>query len=119
VKAAGDHRIVQEKRSRKTFSRGVRTPAATVERIRADLEAERSTKSFAKKKEADARRREHTRAGYIEDFYGAVLAFLAFHEIHADLAARLARTRSGSGVGHFRGRRQTGGSKRPAARIMQ
>src|SRR4051812_44241472 len=52
VKAAGDHWVVQEKRGRKVFSRGVWAPAATVERIRAELAAERSTGSFAKKKEA-------------------------------------------------------------------
>jgi hypothetical protein len=57
VKSEGDHWIVQEKRGRKVFSRGVWAPAATIERIRADLEAERSTESFAKKKDADARRR--------------------------------------------------------------
>src|SRR3984885_12898709 len=54
VKAAGDHWVVAEKKGRKVFSRGVWAPAATIERIRADLEAERSTDSFAKKKEADA-----------------------------------------------------------------
>src|SRR5471030_1567924 len=58
VKAAGDHWIVQEKKGRKVFSKGVWAPAATIERIRADLDAERSTESFAKKKEADARRRD-------------------------------------------------------------
>src|SRR5947199_6823633 len=56
VKAAGDHWAVQEKRGRKVFSRGIWTSAATVERIGAELEAERSTEGFAKKKEADARR---------------------------------------------------------------
>jgi hypothetical protein len=52
VKAAGDHWIVQEKKGRKVFSKGVWAPAATIERIRADLEAERSTEGYAKKKEA-------------------------------------------------------------------
>src|SRR3974390_2518651 len=37
VKAAGDHWIVQEKKGRKIFSRGVWASAATIERIRADL----------------------------------------------------------------------------------
>jgi hypothetical protein len=37
---------VQERKGRKIFSRGVWASAATVERIRADLEAERSTESF-------------------------------------------------------------------------
>jgi hypothetical protein len=91
VKAAGDHWIVQEKKGRKIFSRGVWAPAETIERIRADLEAERSTEGYAKKKEADARRRENAQANYVEDFHGAVLTFLAFHDDHADLAERLAR----------------------------
>ena len=80
VKAAGDHWVVREKKGRKVFSRGVWAPAATIERIRADLEAERSTEGYAKKKEADARRREKAQAEYVEDFHGAVVAFLAFHE---------------------------------------
>jgi hypothetical protein len=91
VKAAGDHWMVVEKKGRKVFSRGVWAPAATVERIRAELEAERSTESFAKRKAADARRREQAQVEYVEDFLGAVVKFLAFHEKHADLANRIAR----------------------------
>jgi hypothetical protein len=91
VKAAGDHWVVAEKKGRKVFSKGVWAPAATIERIRADLDAERSTESFAKKKEADAKRREKAQTEYVEDFLGAVVAFLAFHPNHADLAQRLAR----------------------------
>jgi hypothetical protein len=91
VKAAGDHWLVQEKRGRKVFSRGVWAPAATVERIRAELAAERSTERFARRKQADARRREKSQAEYVGDFRGAVVAFLAFHPAHADLADRLAR----------------------------
>lgn len=91
VKEAGEHWIVQEKKGRKIFSRGVWAPAATIERIRADLEAERSTESYANRKESDARRREKTQAEYVEDFFGAVVKFLAFHSHYADLAKRLAR----------------------------
>ena len=91
VKAAGDHWVVAEKKGRKVFSRGVWAPAATIERIRADLEAERSTEGYTKKKEADTRRREKTQAAYVEDFHGAVLKFLAFHPTYADLAERLAQ----------------------------
>src|SRR6201984_3324571 len=80
VKAAGDHWVVQEKKGRKVFSRGVWAPATTIERIRADLEAERSTEGFAKKKEAAARRRDKAQAEYVEDLFGAVVAFLGFHE---------------------------------------
>src|SRR6266516_1242379 len=91
VKAAGDHWVVQEKKGRKIFSRGVWASAATIERIRAELEAERSTESHAKRKEADARRRDKAQAEYVEDFHGAVKTFLAFHPTHADLADRITR----------------------------
>ncbi len=91
IKAAGDHFAVAEKKGRKVFSRGIWTSAAMVDQIRAELEAERSTESFAKKKEADSRRREKAQAEYVEDFHGAVVAFLAFHRMHADLADRLAK----------------------------
>ena len=91
VKAAGDHWVVQEKKGRKVFSKGVWAPAATVDRIRAELEDERATEGHAKRKQADARRREKSQAEYVEDFFGAVVSFLAFHPTHADLAKRLAR----------------------------
>jgi hypothetical protein len=90
VKAAGDHWIVAEKKGRKVFSRGIWAPAVTIERIRADLNAERSTEGFTKKKEADARRREKAQAEYVEDFHGVVVAFLGFHAKYGDLADRLA-----------------------------
>ncbi len=91
VKAAGEHWIVQEKKGRRVFSRGIWAPAATIDRLRAELEAERATKGHARRKQADARRREQAQAEYVEDFFGAVVAFLAFHPSHAELAARLAR----------------------------
>lgn len=90
VKTAGDHWVVAEKRGRKVFSRGIWAASATIERIRVELEAERSTDQFAKKKEADARRRDMAQTEYVEDFHGAVVGFLAFHPSHADLADRLA-----------------------------
>ena len=91
VKSAGDHWVVAEKKGRKVCSRGIWAPAVTIDQIRADLEAERSTEGFAKKKEADARRRDKSQAEYVEDFLGAVVKFLAFHPTHADLANRLAK----------------------------
>lgn len=91
VKAAGEHWVVLEKKGRKVFSKGIWAPAATIELIRAQLESERSTESFAKKKEAAGRRREKAQAEYVDDFLAAVVAFLAFPPRHADLAGRLAR----------------------------
>jgi hypothetical protein len=91
VKAAGEHWVVQEKKGRKVFSRGVWAPVTTVERIRADLVAERATERFAKKKEAGARRRDKAQAEYVEDFLGAVRSFLGFHPNYADLAEQMVR----------------------------
>ncbi|MCA9202668.1 MAG: DUF2293 domain-containing protein [Planctomycetales bacterium] len=91
VKAAGEHWVVQEKKGRKVFSRGVWAPVLTIERIRAELETERSTASFARRKEADAKRREKAQTEYVEDFTAAVAAFLDFHPVHRDLAERLAQ----------------------------
>jgi hypothetical protein len=91
VKAAGDHWVVAEKKGRKVFSRGIWAAAKTIDRIRAELEAERSTESYAKKKTSSARRRDKAQAEYVEDFHEAVVTYLAFHPSHADLAQRLAR----------------------------
>lgn len=91
VKDAGDHWVVQEKKGRKIFSRGVWAPNATIDRIRAELEVERSTEGYAKRKEAGARRRDKAQADYVEDFFGAVVSFLGFHPKHDELADRLAR----------------------------
>lgn len=91
VKAAGDHWVVQEKRGRKVFSRGVWAPASTIERIRGELSLERSSESFVKRKEADARRREKVQVTYVEDFTGAIVGFLNFHPRHDQLAQRLAK----------------------------
>lgn len=91
VKQAGEHWIVQEKKGRKTFSRGVWAPAATIEKIRADLEVERSTAGYAQRRAADARRRDKAQAEYVENFHAAVLKFMAFHPKHADMAHQLAR----------------------------
>ena len=91
VKEAGPHWVVREKVGRRVFSRGVWASSATIERVRAELEAERSTGNYARKREAAARRREEVQAEYVEEFRAATLAFLAFHPIHAPLADRLAR----------------------------
>ena len=91
VKAAGEHWVMEEKHGRRTFSRGVWAPEATVERIRHDLVAERSTEAWAKKQASALKRREAEQAEYVGDFLSAVLAFLAFDDRYADRASKLAR----------------------------
>jgi hypothetical protein len=90
VKAAGDHWVVQEKKGRRVFSKGVWAPAATIDRIKVQLDAERSTESFARNREAAARRREKSQADYVEDFQAAVSTYLGFHPCHQAIAERLA-----------------------------
>ncbi|MBA4187866.1 MAG: DUF2293 domain-containing protein [Planctomycetaceae bacterium] len=90
VKAAGPSWTVQQRRGRKLFSQGVWTAAETVERIKAELIVERSTEQHAKRKAADARRRDVAQTEYVEEFRSAVLASLDFHPTYAELAERLA-----------------------------
>ena len=91
VKAGGTTWTVQEKKGRRTFSKGVWAPAERIASVRADLEAERSTESYAKKRQADAKRRERKQCEYVEDFQQAVFSFLNFSSQHAALAERLAK----------------------------
>ena len=91
VKASGDYWVVQEKKGRRIFSKGIWTAATTIEKIRLELEAERSTESYSKRKAGAARRRDRVPLEYVEDFTGAVVAFLAFHPSHCELANKLAK----------------------------
>jgi len=90
VKAGGPTWTVQVKRGRKIFSQGVWAPAQRIAAARAVLDAERSTEAYAKKRVADVARRERKQEAYVEDFHGAVLAFLHFAPKHTALAQRLA-----------------------------
>lgn len=91
IKAAGPTWTVQEKKGRKIFSRGVWVAQATVQAIQAELAVERADPAYARRRENDARRREKAQAEYVQDFHGAVLEFLAFAGVHAELAQRLAK----------------------------
>jgi hypothetical protein len=90
VKAAGPAWVVQEKKGRRTFSRGVYAPAERITAIRAELARERSTESYGKRQASAAARREREQCEYVEMFRAAVIAFLSFAPRHAGLAERLA-----------------------------
>ncbi|MBL9122478.1 MAG: DUF2293 domain-containing protein, partial [Planctomycetaceae bacterium] len=90
VKAAGPTWTVQEKKGRKIFSRGVWAPAAQIAAAQASLAAERETPAYAKRRAADAVRREKKQDAYVENFGQAVLEFLSFAPRYAGLAAELA-----------------------------
>lgn len=90
VKASGPSWTVKEKKGRRTFSRGVWAPADRIAAVQAELNAERGTEAYAKRRQSDAKRRERRQMEYQEDFQGAVLAFLDFAPTHYDIARKLA-----------------------------
>lgn len=90
VKAAGPSWTVKEKKGRRTFSRGVYASAEVIARIREELEAERSTESYAKRRAADSVRREKKQQDYVVTFRQAVVDFLRFHGRFAELAEQMA-----------------------------
>lgn len=91
VKLAGPSWAVLEKRGRKVFSKGLWAPRENVESVRAAIEAERSTESYAKKRVADVARRERTQAEYVVEFEQEVLAFLRFSTQWLELGRVMAR----------------------------
>ncbi|TWU23934.1 hypothetical protein Pla52o_18570 [Novipirellula galeiformis] len=91
VKAAGEHWIVQEKKGRRMFSKGIWAPATTIEKIKAVLEVERSSESYAKRKVADKQRRDRTQAAYVDEFFDSVVSYLDFHPLHDAIARKMAR----------------------------
>ncbi len=90
VKAGGPSWTVQEKKGRRTFSRGVWAPAERIAKVKAEFDAERSTESYAKRRAADAKRRAQKQTVYVEDFRVAIILFLNFAGRYEDIAERLA-----------------------------
>ncbi len=78
VKLAGPSWAVVEKRGRKLFSKGLWAPREIIASERVKLEEERATEGYAKKRQADAARRERTQADYVVTFEREVLTFLNF-----------------------------------------
>lgn len=91
VKAAGPSWAVIEKKGRKAFSKGLWAPAANIEHARAALEAERSTESYAKKRQSDTARRERAQAEYVVTFEDSVREFLRFSPRWAELGREMAK----------------------------
>ncbi len=90
VKAAGPTWLVQEKRGRRTFSRGLWAPADTIERCRAEVEAQRATPAYQARLAKDRARRQREHEEYAAEFEAGVRDFLAFHPRFDDLGRRVA-----------------------------
>jgi hypothetical protein len=91
VKNEGPHWVVKEKRGRKVFSRGIWAPTSRIERLRAELEEERSDPAYARKLEAGRKKRAVEQVEYAAEFEASVLAFLRFADPHLRLARKMAR----------------------------
>ncbi len=93
LKAGGAHWVVVELVRNKRFSRGVLCPMERVQRVEAELDAERADPAYARRLEAGKRRRKVEQAEYVEDFEGAVRAFLRFsapfHSLEAEVAHKV------------------------------
>ncbi|MFT6397697.1 MAG: hypothetical protein ACJAYU_002452 [Bradymonadia bacterium] len=81
---------MQTKKGKKVFSQGVWTDAKTIERIKAELEAERSTPEYEEQLAKGRDRRAKNEVKYQGDFVAAVVQFLAFAPKHATLGQSLA-----------------------------
>lgn len=90
VKDAGPSWTVVVVKGRKKFSQGVWAPAEHIAVARAALEKERATEAYARRREADAQRRELKQAEYVEDFEQEVLNFLKFSKRYAVEARKFA-----------------------------
>jgi hypothetical protein len=90
VKTRGPHWVVQEKVGRKVFSRGIWAPAATITEVKIEVDAQRSTASYAAGLAKAAERRGVEQARYVDEFQDAILDFLAFAPKHQSVANSLA-----------------------------
>jgi hypothetical protein len=80
---------VIEKKGRKRFSQGVWAPQEHIDSARGQVEAERSTEAYARRRAQDAARRDREQSEYVVEFANAVLAHLRFAPRYRDLERRL------------------------------
>jgi len=90
LKAAGDYWTLVHRRKNRVESLGLWTSAATVEKTRAELEAERSDPAYLRKLESARRSREVKQSKYETEFREKVLKFLAFSPRWSAFAVKLA-----------------------------
>jgi len=91
TKAAGPCWTMHEKRGRKVFSLGLYAPRDRIEALRTELSAQRADPAYARKQERAKEKREVDQTHYVEDFRGAIEAFLAFHPRHAEIMRAVAQ----------------------------
>ncbi len=90
VKSGGPSWVMQEKKGRRTFSKGVWAEGSRVEVIREQLASEREDPAYAKRQASAKARRDKEQVRYSVEFESEVRAFLAFSLKFDDLEQRLA-----------------------------
>jgi hypothetical protein len=91
VKQLGPSWSVQYTRVRKRFSGGVWAPVDHIEQARQQVAAKRAEPGYARQSEQAKRRRSAKQEAYAQEFYYAVLDWLAFDIRYRPLASRLAK----------------------------
>ncbi|MEE9404908.1 MAG: DUF2293 domain-containing protein [Algisphaera sp.] len=90
VKQGGTSWKIEEKKGRRTMSRGILADANRIARIKVELETERATPAYQKKLAAGRARRVKQQVAYVEDFGAAVRSYLAFAPAHSAFETQLA-----------------------------
>ncbi len=91
LKSLGPTWTATRRKGRKTFSDGVWAPANNIAEARRIVAEKRAAPGYARKREADLKRREKKQAAYEVSFHEALLKWLNFHPRHQADAGRLAR----------------------------
>ncbi len=89
VKTATDHWVVEEKKGRRTFSKGVWASSAIIAKTRRDLSIQRQKPSHVKKQKAAADRREKVQTQYVDEFCIAVKNYLQFNSRYENFEKQL------------------------------
>ncbi len=90
ITAKGQYWRVQIKKGRRTLSKGVWAPAATIRQAQQEVTALRQTEAYQKKQQSALVRRDQKQTAYEAEFELAVQQFLCFHAVHKATEKRIA-----------------------------
>ncbi len=91
VKAGGPTWTVKERKGRRMFSKGVWADGQQIALAKQTVAVDRSSPSYAKRLQSDAKRREKKQSEYVTEFEKTVLDFLKFHSRYQSIEACLAK----------------------------
>lgn len=89
VKKATPFWKIEVKKGRRVFSGGIWAPDEIIRKKRQELEENRNTPEYLKKREYAQKRRMNTQKEYVNSFQTAVIDYLSFHPKHKALARKL------------------------------